>query len=861
MSLKLVNLIKNNTAMRYISFSTISLIGVMNNVSAAEVTDKNIKGKSDIEVVEVRGIRGSLNAALNNKRFSDTVMDSISAEDIGNFPDKNVGDALQRIPGVTVVRGFGEVSGVTIRGTAPQHSMVLLNEQNVASVGWFDLGGINRSFNFELLASEQVAGLDVYKSVESNINEGAIGGTVNLNTRNPLDLDAFTLFGSLEAGYSEAAEEVAPAYSGLFSWKDEDDKFGVLVAYSFEEQNVVRETLRSFGEPSNIKDTAGNDHNVAWGMSSILFDENRKRESTQLTLQYAATDDLLFAFDYNRFSLDNRHTNTALFAVPTHNGVLDANSATVNSSGATTHATVIPVSQDSDVIPVFNNSVLRTPKMETDVINLSTDYEGDTWSGHFVVGQSKAKSRALQTSTWWGNIADKSKTGFTFDLTGPHEMVMTHPDYVTDHEQMQLYREFTYVNNKRDHEINYVQADFELDFDYGMFSSLELGLKYQDQEFSASVDDTSLDINKAMQDNLTLADYNGGTASGLHSAKGRAGSLSSFALINDDIWKYGEANQGALNVTGAFSIEEEITAGYVKANFSGDNFRGNFGVRIVDTDVLSTGTVDGQPAQDSKNYSNILPSINVAADITDNILIRFAGGSTIARPDYDQMKMAISIQDQLGAATIGSPDIDPYKADQYDLSLEWYFDDSSLLSTTLFQKNISDYIETTTAEESLAGCSETCLVTRSRNVGTADISGIELQYQQDFGNGFGVQLNYTFTDSSVTNSAGAEVAVQGVSDNSYNVSGYFENDMFSARIAYNARDEWTSIGSNTTVVNEPYAQVDASIVWHALDNVDISFEGVNLFNEAIVSNLPQWNVIHSVDEFGARYYLSASVKF
>ena len=120
MSLKNVNLIKNNTAIRYISFSTIALIGAMGNVYAAETTQSNLTDKSDVEIIEVKGIRGSLAKALNSKRFSDSVLDSVSAEDIGKFPDKNIGDAMQRIPGVTVVRTYGEVSGVTVRGTAPR---------------------------------------------------------------------------------------------------------------------------------------------------------------------------------------------------------------------------------------------------------------------------------------------------------------------------------------------------------------------------------------------------------------------------------------------------------------------------------------------------------------------------------------------------------------------------------------------------------------------------------------------------------------------------------------------------------------------------------------------------------------------
>ena len=130
---------------------------------------QEIDAKDDIETIEVRGIRRSLEASMNTKRFADGVVDAITAEDIGKFPDKNIGDALQRISGVTVDRQYGEVSGVTIRGTAPEQSRVLLNGQTVASTSWYDLGPATRTFNMELLSAEQVSAVEVFKTPENGL--------------------------------------------------------------------------------------------------------------------------------------------------------------------------------------------------------------------------------------------------------------------------------------------------------------------------------------------------------------------------------------------------------------------------------------------------------------------------------------------------------------------------------------------------------------------------------------------------------------------------------------------------------------------------------------------------------------------
>ncbi|KNC65395.1 TonB-dependent receptor, partial [Pseudoalteromonas rubra] len=344
------------------SYVAVCVATALSGMSFGAAAEEQSGANQAIETIEVRGIRRSLTEALNTKRFANSVVDSISAEDIGKFPDKNIGDAMQRIPGVTVVRTFGEVSGVTVRGTAPEHSMVLLNGQNVASVGWFDLGGVNRSFNFEMLASEQISGMDVYKSVESDINEGAMGGTVNLKTRKPLDMDSGTVFASVENAYHGNAKEWSPAYSGLASWKNEQENFGILVAYSNEESKVYRETLSTFGPPgaTTLEDSNGVLRKTSCCAASILFDEDRERSSSQISVQYAPSDALTLGLDYNLFELENDHINSALFTIMDY-GTLQGDSVRVNEQGIVTAATV--TASGPGRAPLFNNTVLRTPDM------------------------------------------------------------------------------------------------------------------------------------------------------------------------------------------------------------------------------------------------------------------------------------------------------------------------------------------------------------------------------------------------------------------------------------------------------------------------------------------------------------------
>ena len=831
---------------------------------AQQTANNNVQEADNTEVIQVRGIRGSLTQALATKRMSASVLDSVSAEDIGDFPDKNIGDALQRISGVTVSRTYGEVDGVNIRGTAPEHSLLLLNGQNVATVGWFDNDPFTRSFNFEMVSAEQVAGMDVYKSTEAQINEGAMGGTINLKTRKPLEMDAFTVFGSVEASHNTNSDGWEPNVSGLVSWKDENERFGVLVAHSIEKNNVARETQSTFGgaiswdgvnKPA-VPDSDGNFPVTPLGFASILFEEQRERTSSQVSLQFQANDQLLFSADYNRFELDNPHVNTAIFNFMHVNGIVDADTAVYNEQGVLVAAHSRAKDLDAYAVPLFNNTVVRTPNMVSDVINLNMDYTADNWDLTAVVGKSTAKSRGRQSSVWFGDTENKQNSGVTWDIRDIHKFTPDNPGSLLDHDSMKLFMEYSYLNNVRDHEIDYYQVDHEYQLDTLGFTSVESGIKYQEQKFSAQQENMHDGLlAKAEADGLSMGSFNGGTVSGILSEVSDSSTLTNFAVINDKVLEYGEANKSAMTIDKYFVIQEDITSAYVKGNFETGKFRGNVGLRWVDTDVASNNATLSQ----SVGYSNLLPSLNVVYNIQDDILLRFATSKSVSRPQYEQMKMASKIEVFQKTASIGNPDIKPYESTQFDLGIEWYFNDSSLLSATYFSKDITDYIESTSEVESIEGC-QGCIVTRFRNAGEATVNGIEMQYQQDFGNGFGLVANYTYTDSELDSVTTGKGPLYGVSENSYNLSTYYEDELISARIAYNARDEWRQNYNGQEGTAEPFNSIDASLIWHVTDKIDISVEGVNILNEVRQLYRPELGYMHSVDQFGARFFVGASYR-
>ena len=199
--------------------------------------------------IVVTGFRRSIAASIRAKRNSAVIADILTAEDIGKFPDKNVAEALQRVPGVVINREFGEGERVSVRGTATNLTKTLLNGHNVATADWFILDQLaaTRAFNYLTLPSEVVGELEVYKSPEADIEEGGVGATVNVHTRNPLDLKPLTISASAQAVYSERSKKWDPQLSGLISWHNPSNTFGVLAALVYEKRRIRRDGVEVLG--------------------------------------------------------------------------------------------------------------------------------------------------------------------------------------------------------------------------------------------------------------------------------------------------------------------------------------------------------------------------------------------------------------------------------------------------------------------------------------------------------------------------------------------------------------------------------------------------------------------------------------
>ncbi len=294
---------------------------------------------TDLDAVTVTGYRYAIEKSLEQKRNANAVVDVITAEDVGKFPDKNVADALQRVPGVVITRDGGEGKNVSVRGLSSELVLTELNGNYIATAE--SNGDPTRSFNYTLLPSNLLGSAELYKTPEARIDEGGIGGTVILQTRRPLELEPNSGFLSAEGVWSDSSKKTDGQFSGSYSWHDQDNRFGVFVGYTQQKRtartlNASTESWQWYGrdEGGPAVDVNGNpsDFNANWWGGTGFWDQNgkyytrfmmptavsldvkqeeRERKGGQLTFQFKPTDDLTLTANYFRFDLSqNSQTNT-----------------------------------------------------------------------------------------------------------------------------------------------------------------------------------------------------------------------------------------------------------------------------------------------------------------------------------------------------------------------------------------------------------------------------------------------------------------------------------------------------------------------------------------------------------------------
>ncbi|MFY0446602.1 TonB-dependent receptor [Xanthomonas codiaei] len=824
-------------------------------------TPASASATTELDTITVTGYRASLEKSQAVKRSANSIVDAISAEDIGKFPDINAAESLSHLPGISVDRQFGEGEKVSINGTDPALNRVLLNGQTIASGDWggnpTDTSG--RTFNYTLLSPEIIGLMEVYKTPEARIDEGSIGGTVIVHTRKPLDLPKNTIRGSLGYNYNDRSEEGNPRGSALWSWKNDDETFGALISATHDKQDLARAGIEYFGYTTgaNIPPTAtitGDGSNVATarvpaGINSAFFQQTRERSGVQGALQWKPNEQnefnltgLYIKGKYNNFSQSR-------YVCPACNDDMRKITQANVQNGIVTSATVSDGAAGQPYAQLDAN--YRESTVTTKSLNLRHDWSGEKWVFTTQVGDTKATGgknpeylmKFLMQDGGYNYAFDGRNTAVNYDNGNAANWTLPGspaglPAGSQDSSTMQAGGIFY---QKSTDEEKYFQWDAARDLAWGPFTKLMFGYKYINH--NNGVEARGNRINTT--DPISLTQFNPGTTpSGLYDGLGASGDLTTWPTANlEAVRRYLLAQpQGAYRTDfgSSFDVKEITQNVYTQLNFESGQWRGNVGVRLIDTTDKSEfwqsqdGGATFNRVAETNDYRKALPSFNIAYDITDDAVLRFSAAKVIARPRYADLAGSFTINSGNGNLTAngGNPDLKPYESTNYDVAAEWYFAPSSMLSGEVFYRDISSYIVNTTVSQQLnpappavAGIYQ---VTTPVNVSDAKVKGVAVNYQQSLGLGFGVQANYTFAESD--SSSGLNLPY--LSRDTYNIIPYWEHGDWMVRVNYSYRSKYfTQIGRLASQdFADSYKQLDLTASYQITDYMGITFGATNLLD-------------------------------
>lgn len=850
---------------------------------------------TELDAVTVTGIRGSIEKALDLKRDAKSHVEAVTAEDIGKLPAKNVADTLRQLPGVNIGSssadegGFDEADRVSLRGTNPSLTQTLVNGHAVGSGDWFILSQfetVGRSVSYSLFPSEIVSQVLVHKSSEAKLVEGGSAGTVDIITRKPLDFaEKITLAGSIGTVYSDLADKNSPQFDALLNWKNDAGTVGVMAQWFTEQRNLRRDGQEVFSWAPIAANSAAATANPAlagvWApglVGSAFFEQKRTRSGGTLSIQVKPTDNLSLSLNgfYSKLKAWNFNRNYMLWGsnfIPART----PDSYTIQ-NGVLTSASY------SGAYPTYGvyDQIYR-PGSGADTAYLSLDADwsvNDKFNVKFQAGTTEGHGKTAQEI---GFEINTGANGASFNVNGPSNPIswsLANPStsgvgWIWGNSNIK-------VLDKED----WFSADASW-YSGGVLNSIDFGLRYAEHT-RENPQHTNGGPNWAKADVLDIGAYPVPSAGYPGDFGDRLG-----GQFPTNIWQYTPEQLDAIIKSslysdpvvrnyyyGVYGVEEKNAAAYVQANFEGNGWSGNVGLRYVktNTDVhynldlgypapgtpLPPGAITSSafgtyvPTTADNDYSKVLPSANLKWDVSDTLVARFAASQTLTRPDYSALAGTLTLNDLAHSGSGGNPKLKPILSTNFDAALEWYFAPRALLSASVFYMDMADYVNFQTVSGTYKDMTASAAagqdvyatyeVSQPYNV-DAKLKGVELAYEQPLGEYFGVNANYTWADGE-TEGGGP---LNGTSKQTWNLSGYFENDRFNARIGYTFRSEfYAGVTRGNYFYQDDFGTLSASLGYKINDHLSLSLDGLNLNDP----ELNYYNDVKGVGHLPLRYYVN-----
>lgn len=907
---------------KYQKSKVASLVGLA--LSASSFTLIADEKEDDVEVIEVKGVRSSLISALAAKKGAESVSDSIIAEQIGKSSDENIAQALARISGVSLDRNGGDTQTVTVRGVQAALNDIKLNGVSMTS----NTG--NQAVDLSLFSADVLSRIDVVKSPSANQEEGSLGAAINLQTRAPLAAKENVNIVTIEGNYNDLREDTKPrlAYTFINNLSAELGVSGSLFFDQRNERkdefNIFNSNIRKFSTNSLTNNAAKRVINAqtgeliagdTWAISPNFYlnrmnlDDKTKQGGT-VTVQYKPSDltNLRFDASFSNQEIDHLQAHTRMHAM--HRNPYEV---FVQLGDGTTSNKVVGV--NTGHVGSLNQSGQWLNTTDSLILGAQIDHTiNEDWEIKARVGHSKSDLKFSDAFRMNWQAVNAGKIPYTRKDEWCSVMFNAGPegDQISEMNFCNAYdgndpstMKLTQIRSDR-REVDDTKSSAYIDVTHfvggNFITAVEFGIKYTDRTKQARFEEVFVNPPQFENQEVILAsDVPGSANSSItegHFLDGIAPAGTPKDWIFPDIdaaiaLAYPNGLDDSLfvpNPLKAWTVEEKTYGGYGQVNFEladGDAF-GNFGIRYAKTEVSSKGhsgirfngelpflsSIEGTtynfPVSDEHSYDNWLPSATINWLISEDLIFRASAAKVMARPSISTIRTGFDIKAQnLEEDPRGSgfnTKLNPFIANQYDLSLEWYFDEGALLSAAIFNKDFSSFTYTKSASQQFDNpITGNCLVDRSVyddeeeklsatgpcadvnftqtvNGGSAEIKGLEVSYQQNYTmlpgwfSHLGSSVNYTYADSE------AIVAPDNPSDpfnglpfintskHSANATLFWENDAVSARLAYAYRSEALSQTTNkqSSIVRDARGTLDFTLSYAINEDLKVSFSALNL---------------------------------
>ena len=847
-----------------------------------------------IEEIVTTGYRSSLMNSISTKRDSASIVEAISAEDIGKLPDASIGESLARLPGLAAQRFDGRANKISIRGLAPDFTTTTLNGRELVS------SDNNRAVEYDQFPSELITGATVWKTPDATLTAQAVGGTVDMQTVRPLNYAEPILAVGLRGEYADEGklnvDTEDTGYRGNVAYigQNDDGTLGYAFGYSRMFQPIQEEYVHVWGY-SDVTDGDGQTGQFIDGIKPYVKSNELTRDGVLGVIEFAPTDELRARLDmfYSKFDDEQTLRGVEIAGYTAAGRDIQSNTGDLVQSGTFQG---LRTQNRND----FSDRDVETRAIGFNVVNTISD----KWEVEADISWSDAERTYAAHEVYFsdGRGQSGSSADYTYTLGGDNGLSVSTTQDFTDPSQWQLGDNlgwggplctealgwqcdsqdgFRNTETSSD-DMTAIQVAAERFLDDAWITSVKMGMRYTEREKGHTRAGYFLTLNDypnlmPIPSNLlyspTALDFLG---------VGGVVSFDARAAVASGMYYYSPESlvSEAINT---WSIDEKVANFYIMANFDTDKWSGNFGVQAVYTDQASSGTQSGTTSEGIEfndvtlgtDFWEALPSLNVSYHFNDDVKLRGGLARILARPRMEDMRASsefsfneqnineTDLNDSPWGGNGGNPFLEPWMAWQLDLSLETYFGNAGYAALSVYHKELENYVYTQQILTDFSGVDLPAIIDPILDEGYVSapangeggwIRGVELSTSIPFDlfsdslRDFGVYLSASYTDSEVQETpTAAALELPGLSKTVINGTFYYENDAgFQARVSARQRDEFLAeafaIGlsrQETTAKSETIvdAQVSYDLDELGLDGFTLYLQGSNLTNEPFVQFL------------------------